>query len=43
MVTGNVYTALKQLVELGIDGEWNGSCCTPHLIVEGLFTIGKMN
>ena len=43
MVTGNVYTALKQLVELGIDGEWNGSCSTPHLIVEGLFTIGKMN
>ena len=43
MVTGNVYTALKQLVELGIDGEWNSSCCTPHLIVEGLSTIGKMD
>ncbi|MDE5118083.1 MAG: TldD/PmbA family protein, partial [Trichodesmium sp. St2_bin2_1] len=38
MITGNVYTALKQLVELGNDGEWNGYCYTPHVIVEGLST-----
>ncbi|MGK7921257.1 MAG: TldD/PmbA family protein [Trichodesmium sp.] len=43
MVAGNVYTALKQLVELGSDGEWNGSCYTPHVIVEGLSTIGKID
>ena len=42
MITGNVYTALKQLVELGNDGEWNGYCYTPHVIVEGLSTIGKV-
>lgn len=36
MVSGNVYTALKQLVELGDDAEWNGSCYTPSLIVGGL-------
>jgi len=43
MVAGNVYTALKQLVEMGNDGEWNGSCYTPHVIVEGLSTIGKVD
>ncbi|MDE5103212.1 MAG: metallopeptidase TldD-related protein, partial [Trichodesmium sp. St19_bin2] len=43
MITGNVYTALKQLVELGNDGEWNGSCYTPHVIVEGLSTISKVD
>jgi PmbA protein len=36
MVAGNVYTALKQLVALGGDADWNGSCYTPSLIVEGL-------
>jgi PmbA protein len=41
MVAGNVYKALKQLVELGNDGEWNGYCYTPCVIVEGLSTIGK--
>jgi PmbA protein len=41
MVAGNVYTALKQLVELGGDGDWNGSCYTPSLIVEGLSVTGK--
>lgn len=42
MVVGNVYTALKQ-VELGNDADWNGSCYTPSLIVEGLSTTGKHN
>ncbi|MBF2004614.1 MAG: TldD/PmbA family protein [Chlorogloeopsis fritschii C42_A2020_084] len=43
MVAGNVYTALKQLVKLGGDADWNGSCYTPSLIVEGLSTTGKNN
>lgn len=41
MVAGNVYTALKQLVELGGDADWNGSCYTPSLIVEGLSITGR--
>ncbi|MBD2358635.1 TldD/PmbA family protein [Tolypothrix sp. FACHB-123] len=36
MVAGNIYSALKQLVSLGGDADWNGSCYTPSLIVEGL-------
>ena len=43
MVAGNVYTALKQLVQLGGDADWNGSCYTPSLIVEGLSITGKNN
>lgn len=41
MVAGNVYTALKQVVHLGGDADWNGSCYTPSLLVEGLSTTGK--
>lgn len=41
MVAGNVYQALKQLVALGGDAEWNGSCYTPSLIVDGLSVTGK--
>ncbi len=41
MVAGNAYTALKQLVALGSDTDWNGSCYTPSVIVEGLSTIGR--
>jgi PmbA protein len=40
MVAGNIYTALKE-VELGSDADWNGSCYTPSLIVEGLSTTGR--
>lgn len=40
MVAGNVYTALKQVVALGDDRRWNGSCYTPSLIVEGLSVVG---
>ncbi|KDR57902.1 MULTISPECIES: TldD/PmbA family protein [Limnospira] len=36
MVSGNVYTALKQVVSVGGDGNWNGSIYTPSVIVEGL-------
>ncbi len=41
MVAGNVYSALKQLVSLGGDADWNGSCYTPSLIVEGLSTTSR--
>ena len=41
MVAGNVYTALKHLVALGGDADWNGSCYTPSLIMEGLSTTGR--
>jgi PmbA protein len=41
MVSGNVYTALKQLIELGSDADWNGSCYTPSLIVGGLSVTGR--
>jgi len=41
MVSGNVYTALKQLVALGNDADWNGACYTPSLIVEGMFVTGR--
>jgi PmbA protein len=41
MVAGNVYTALKQLVKLGNDADWNGSCYTPSLIIDGLSITGR--
>lgn len=41
MVAGNVYTALKQLIALGSDADWNGSCYTPSLIVDGLSVTGR--
>ncbi|MEO1378172.1 MAG: TldD/PmbA family protein [Cyanobacteria bacterium J06635_10] len=41
MVSGNIYTALKQLIKLGGDADWNGSCYTPSLIVDGLSSTGK--
>ena len=43
MVAGNVYTVLKHLAALGGDADWNGSCYTPSLIVEGLSTTGRQN
>ncbi|MBD0303537.1 MAG: TldD/PmbA family protein, partial [Tolypothrix sp. T3-bin4] len=41
MVAGNVYTALKQVILLGGDADWNGSCYTPSVIVDGLSTTGR--
>jgi len=41
MLAGNVYTALKQLIDLGGDAQWNGSCYTPSLIVGGLSVTGR--
>jgi PmbA protein len=36
MVAGNVYAALKDNLELGNDADWNGSCYTPSVLVDGL-------
>ncbi len=41
MVSGNVYTALKQIVAVGADIDWNGPCYTPSLVVEGLSITGR--
>jgi len=41
MVFGNVYTALNQVVALGSDAAWNGSCYTPSIVVDGLSVTGK--
>lgn len=39
-IAGNVYQVLQQVVALGSDSIWNGSCSTPSLIVEGVSVIG---
>ena len=39
-IAGNVYQVLKQVVALGNDSLWNGSCHTPSLIVEGISVVG---
>jgi PmbA protein len=39
-IAGNVYQILKQIVALGNDAIWNGSCFTPSLIVEGISVVG---
>ena len=41
MVSGNVYTALREVVCLGGDARWNGSCYTPSIWVEGLSVTGQ--
>lgn len=43
MVAGNVYTALKNVVEIGSDAVWSGECYTPSIVVEGLSVIGRGN
>ncbi|MBE9060710.1 TldD/PmbA family protein [cf. Phormidesmis sp. LEGE 11477] len=40
MVSGNAYSALKNLIALGSDRQWNGSTYTPAVVVEGLFVTG---
>lgn len=42
MVAGNVYSTLKQVVALGQDAEWNGSCYTPSILLEGLSVTGRV-
>lgn len=39
-ISGNVYQILKQIIALGNDVIWNGSCYTPSLIVEGIAVVG---
>lgn len=39
-ISGNVYQILKQIVALGNDQAWNGSCLTPSLLVEGISVVG---
>lgn len=39
-ISGNVYQILKQIVALGNDLAWNGSCLTPSLLVEGISVVG---
>ncbi|MEL6603316.1 MAG: TldD/PmbA family protein [Cyanobacteria bacterium J06614_10] len=36
MVSGNAYTALKNLIALGSDTDWSGSTYSPSLVVGGL-------
>ncbi len=38
-IAGNVYQILKQIVAIGNDSSWNGSCNTPSLIVEGISVV----
>jgi PmbA protein len=40
MVAGNVYTALRQVIGLGCDRRWNGSCYTPSILVDSLSVVG---
>jgi PmbA protein len=40
MVAGNVYQALKNLVTIGGDAEWNGATYSPSLIIESLSITG---
>ena len=39
-IAGNVYTALQQILALGSELSWNGSCSTPAVIVEDLSIVG---
>ncbi len=41
MVSGNVYSALKNIVAVGNDADWNGPCYTPSILVEGLSVTGR--
>ncbi|MEB3267726.1 MAG: TldD/PmbA family protein [Leptolyngbya sp.] len=41
MVAGNVYTALLNLLALGSDGDWNGGCYIPSVVVAGLSVTGR--
>jgi PmbA protein len=40
MVSGNIYTALQEIQQIGADRRWNGSCYTPSLQVGGLTVVG---
>lgn len=39
-IAGNVYQVLQQVIALGNDSIWNGSCLTPSIIVQGISVVG---
>lgn len=39
MIAGNVYQALKNVIQLGGDRRWQGSCYTPSILVDTLSII----
>ena len=39
-IAGNVYQVLKQVIALGNDSVWSGSCFTPSIIVGGISVVG---
>jgi PmbA protein len=41
MVSGSVYSALKQVLALGSDADWHDACRTPSILVEGLSVTGR--
>ncbi|AFY74843.1 putative Zn-dependent protease-like protein [Synechococcus sp. PCC 7502] len=41
MVSGNAFTALNHVIQLGSDRSWQGSLYTPSLIVDGLSVTSK--
>ncbi|WP_019502315.1 TldD/PmbA family protein [Pseudanabaena sp. PCC 6802] len=41
MVTGNAYTALQNLIQLGGDNEWQGSIYLPSMIVDSLTVTSR--
>ncbi len=40
MVSGNLYTALKEIIDIAAQPLWNGAYHTPALVVEGLAVVG---
>ena len=38
-IAGNVYSLLQEIVALGSDRYWQGSCYTPAVIIEGLSVV----
>jgi PmbA protein len=36
LVSGNVYEVLNQVIALGNDATWHGSCYTPSILLDGL-------
>lgn len=39
-IAGNVYQILKNMIAIGNDSTWNGSCYTPSVIIEGISVVG---
>ncbi len=39
MISGNVYRLLQQVLALGGDRRWQGSCFTPSLLIDGVSVV----